>query len=100
MFYFKDNLSELSNDDTIVFRILIDDGLEISRYTKILTLINELIEVIQKKSDTESKPTISLLDSGSDTNVGVKPLLKRQKSFSNFQRSLGLVVNRKFYKSA
>ncbi|MBK8852445.1 MAG: hypothetical protein IPN73_20135 [Saprospiraceae bacterium] len=98
---FKDNLSELSNDDTIVFRILIDDGLEISRYTKILTLINELIEVIQKvNSDTESKPTISLLDSGSDTNVGVKTTVETAKSlFQIFKEVWDWVVNRKFYKS-
>ncbi|MBN8697341.1 MAG: hypothetical protein J0L87_12490 [Bacteroidetes bacterium] len=98
---FKDNLGELSDDDTIVFRILIDDELEVSRYTKILNLISELIEVIQKiNSDTESKPTISLLDSGSDTNIGVKTTVETAKSiFQIFKEVWDWVVNRKFYKS-
>lgn len=98
---FKNNLRELDNDDTIVFRILIDHSLEIRRYTKILTLINELIEVIQKvNSDTESKPTINLLDSGSDTNIGVKTTIETVKSlFQIFKEVWDWVVNRKFYKS-
>lgn len=97
---FKGKLEELNNDDTIIFRILSDEGLEITRYTKILSLINELIETIQKVSGEESIPTITLLDSGSDTNVGVKSTVETAKSlFQIFKEVWDWVVNRRFYKS-
>ena len=98
---FREKLSELRNDDTIIFRILIDGDLEISRYNKILSLLNELIEIIQKvNSETTSKSTITLFDSGSDTNLGIKTTVETTKSlFQIFKEVWDWIINRKFYKS-
>jgi hypothetical protein len=98
---FKDKITELNNDDTIIFRILINDELEISKYAKILSLLNELIDIIQKtNSSTESNPVITLLDSGSDTNIGIKTTVENAKSlFQIFKEVWDWMLNRKFYKS-
>ena len=98
---FEEKLINLNHEDTIIFRILINDGLEISRYSKILILLNELIETIQKITSEESRPpTITLLDSGSDTNVGIKTTAETAKSlFQIFKEVWDWMLNRKFYKS-
>lgn len=98
---FQEKISELQKDDTVVFRIVSDDGLAILRYSKILTLLNELIDVIQKVGPTaESTTTITLLDSGSDTNVGIKTTTDTAKSlFQIFKEVWDWVLNRKFYKN-
>lgn len=98
---FKDNYFNIMEDDTIIFRILSDDEMEISRYSKILNLLNDLIEIIQKvHEDSETKPTITLLDSGSDTNLGIKTTVETAKSlFQIFKEVWDWVLNRKFYNS-
>jgi hypothetical protein len=98
---FKDNLANIINEDTVIFRILSDDEMEISRYAKILNLLNDLIDVIQKvNADSEIEPTITLLDSGSDTNLGIKTTVETAKSlFQIFKEVWDWVLNRKFYNS-
>lgn len=66
-------INEVDNG-VVVFQVLIEgEGLETSQYIKIFTSINELIETISKiVNEQEQKSEIILLDSGSDSNVGVK----------------------------
>ena len=98
---FKDSLENIINNNIVIFRILTDDEIEISRYAKILNLLNDLIEIIQKVTDdSEIEPTITLLDSGSDTNLGIKTTVETAKSlFQIFKEVWDWVLNRKFYNS-
>jgi hypothetical protein len=98
---FKNKLSEITAEDTVVFRILIDGSLELVKYNKILTLLNDIIEIINKlNGNTDVKTKISLFDSGSDTNLGIKTTVETAKSlFQIFKEVWDWVVNRKFYKN-
>lgn len=98
-----EGLTQLNSNDTIVFRILIEeDNLDISTYSKILSLLNELIDILKKvhEPETESSPKLVLLDSGSDANLGVKTSIGIATSlFQIFKEVWDWVLNRKFYKS-
>ncbi|MFV8268574.1 hypothetical protein ACNQGP_01405 [Flavobacterium sp. GT2N3] len=100
------NLSEDLNKDMdngiIIFQIVIEgEGLETEKYIKILSALNELIEIINKISDEEEKSEIVLLDSGSDTNIGVKTGIETAKSlFLIFKEVWDFIANYKFYKQA
>ena len=98
---FQNKISEITDDNTVVFRILTENGLEIARYNKILTLLNDIIEIINKvATEPTSEPTINLLDSGSDTNLGIKTTIETSKSlFQIFKEVWDWVLNRKFYKN-
>jgi hypothetical protein len=60
-----------------------------------------LITVIQKVVGTdEVTPKITLLDSGSDTNLGIKTTVETAKSlFQIFKEVWDWMLNRKFYKT-
>lgn len=98
------NLSEDLNKDVdngiIIFQIVIEgEGLETEKYIKILSALNELIEIINKISDEEEKSEIVLLDSGSDTNIGVKTGVETAKSlFLIFKEVWDFIANYRFYK--
>lgn len=100
------NLSEDLNKDIdngiIIFQIVIEgEGLETEKYIKILSALNELIEIINKISDEEEKSEIVLLDSGSDTNIGVKTGVETAKSlFLIFKEVWDFMANYRFYKQA
>lgn len=100
------NLSEGLNKDIdngiIIFQIVIEgEGLETEKYIKILSALNELIEIINKISDEEEKSEIVLLDSGSDTNIGVKTGVETAKSlFLIFKEVWDFMANYRFYKQA
>ncbi len=100
------NLSEDLDKDMdngiIIFQIVIEgEGLETEKYIKILSALNELIEVINKISDEKEKSEIVLLDSGSDTNLGVKTGIETAKSlFLIFKEVWDFIANYKFYKQA
>lgn len=100
------NLSEDLNKDIdngiIIFQIVIEgEGLETEKYIKILSALNELIEIINKISDEEDKSEIVLLDSGSDTNIGVKTGVETAKSlFLIFKEVWDFMANYRFYKQA
>jgi hypothetical protein len=74
-------INEVDNG-VVVFQILIDgEGLETEQYIKIFTALNELIVTISKiVNEQEQKSEIILLDSGSDSNVGVKSGIETAKS--------------------
>lgn len=98
-----EKLAYLDSDEIIVFRILVGEGnLELSSYGKILKLLESLIQILQDVYDKESddKPSVVLLDSGSDSNVGVKSSVQIATSlFQIFKEVWDWVLNRKFYKS-
>ncbi len=96
-----DTLFNEVDNGVVVFQILIEnEGLETSQYIKIFTAINELIETISKiVNEQEQKSEIILLDSGSDSNVGVKSGIETAKSlFLIFKEVWDFVTNFQFYK--
>lgn len=85
-----------------IFQIVIDEeSLETSKYIKILTCLTELIDTINKiKKEEVSKSEIILLDSGSDTNVGIKTGIETAKSlFLIFKEVWDFATNHKQYKN-
>ncbi|MBK8514659.1 MAG: hypothetical protein IPL56_20870 [Saprospiraceae bacterium] len=93
-------INEVDNG-VVVFQILIEgEGLETEQYIRIFTALNELIETISKiVNEQEQKSEIILLDSGSDSNVGVKSGIETAKSlFLIFKEIWDFVTNFQFYK--
>ena len=85
----------------VVFQILIEgEGLQTEQYIKIFTALNELIEAVSKiTNEQEQKSEIILLDSGSDSNVGVKAGIETAKSlFLIFKEVWDYIINYKYYK--
>lgn len=85
----------------IIFQILIEgDGLDTEKYIKILEALQELIEALSKiHCETNLKSEIILLDSGSDTNVGVKTNVETAKSlFLIFKEVWDFITNFRYYK--
>jgi hypothetical protein len=96
-----DSLNNEVENGVVVFQILIEnEGLQTEQYIKILTAINELIQTISKIfSEEDQKSEIILLDSGSDTNVGVKSGIETARSlFQIFKEVWDFVTNYKIYK--
>jgi hypothetical protein len=93
-------INEVDNG-VVIFQILIEsEGLETKQYIKIFSAINELIETISKiVGEQDQKSEIILLDSGSDSNVGVKSGIETAKSlFLIFKEIWDFVTNFRFYK--
>jgi hypothetical protein len=97
------NFQESIENGIVIFQILIEtEGLETEKYIKIFTAFNELITTISKIfNETEDKPEIILLDSGSDTNVGIKTGIETAKSlFLIFKEIWDYVTSYKHYKES
>lgn len=93
-------INEVDNG-VVIFQIIIEgEGLITSQYIKILIAINELIETISKiVNEQEQKSEIILLDSGSDSNIGVKSGIETAKSlFLIFKEVWDFITNFQFYK--
>ena len=96
-----ESLNNEIDNGVVIFQILIEgEGLETEQYIRIFTAINELVETISKVvGEDEQKSEIILLDSGSDTNVGVKSGVETAKSlFLIFKEVWDYITNFKFYK--
>lgn len=96
-----DSLDNEIDNGVVVFQIIIEsEGLETEQYIKIFTAINQLIEIISKiVNEQDQKSEIILLDSGSDTNVGVKSGIETAKSlFLIFKEVWDFITSFKFYK--
>lgn len=94
---FEDSIQEGIN----IFQVIIEsEGLETEKYIKIFTAFQELIDTINKVlNDTEQKSEVILLDSGSDTNIGIKTGIETAKSlFLIFKEIWDFITNRKYYK--
>jgi hypothetical protein len=96
-----ESLINEADNGVVVFQILIEgEGLATEQYIKIFTAINELIETISKiVNEQDQKSEIILLDSGSDSNVGVKSGIETAKSlFLIFKEVWDFIINFQFYK--
>lgn len=96
---YEDSLNEGVN----IFQIVIEEeGLETSKYIKILASLTELIEVLDKITKQEiTKSEIILLDSGSDTNLGIKTGIETAKSlFLIFKEVWDFATNYRQYKNS
>lgn len=74
---------EVSLDNgVLVLQIVIEeDGLETDKYIKIFTSLKELVETLSViYGEQENSSEIVLLDSGSDTNLGIKSGIESAKS--------------------
>ncbi len=94
-------LESEGDDGVIIFQIIIEgEGLETRQYIKIFAALNELVETISKVLKEQQKESeIVLLDSGSDTNVGVKSGIETAKSlFLIFKEIWDYITNFRFYK--
>lgn len=100
----NNGLTELSKDDILIFRILSNDGnISIAHLISISKTLKELLELIQKIVEPEGRKQdieIILLDSGSDSNLGVKYSAKAVSSTFQLLKSIWeWIVARKFYKN-
>lgn len=89
------------DNGVIIFQILIEgEGLQTEQYIKIFTALNELIKTIEKiVNETNHKSEIILLDSGSDSNIGIKSGIETAKSlFLIFKEVWDFVTSFQFYK--
>jgi hypothetical protein len=112
----KSSYSE-SNEQTlqngiIIFEIVIEeDSKDIDLYIKVLSLLNELASFVDKVSDSgvnsdieegedKNNVEIILLDSGSNSNIGLKTGIETAKSlFLIFKEIWDFVVSHKQYQS-
>lgn len=96
--------SEIQNEDGYnSFRIIIEgEGLETEKYIRIFTELDELIKAISKIHDEAAySSSITLLDSGSDTNLAIKTGVETAKSlFQIFKEIWEFMVNHKSYKAS
>lgn len=99
--YVTETVENEVENGVIIFQILIEgDGLETERYIKIFSLLNDLSEIVSKiVGEEDEKSEIVILDSGSDTNLGLKSGIETAKSlFLIFKEVWDFAVNLRFYK--
>lgn len=95
----KDNDSNI-NEGVLIFQIVIENkGLSTEKYIKIFSALQELIDTINKiESEDENECEIILLDSGSDTNLGIKTGIETAKSlFLIFKEIWDFITNYRHY---
>lgn len=99
----NESYEESLEEGVNIFQIVIEDeSLETFKYIKILSCLTELIETINEiNNSTDSKSEIILLDSGSDTNLGIKTGIETAKSlFLIFKEVWDFATNYKQYRNA
>lgn len=97
----NNNVQNLNNG-VLLFTVQIEsEGLETNKYIKIFTLLTELTQTvgkIYKYEDTETE--VVLLDSGSDTNLGIKTKVELAKSiFEIFKEIWDFITSFNFYRN-
>lgn len=86
----------------ILFTVKIEtEGLETQKYVKIFTLLSELVNTLEKAFKLEeSESEIILLDSGSDTNIGLKTKVELAKAiFEIFKEIWDFITSFNFYRA-
>lgn len=103
VFFKEDHIYDTFYDDLIVLRVLIgEENLNVSVYKKIFAILDELLDILYKLIEKEdvNRATIFLLDSGSDSNVGIKSTTEVSSSLFNLFRTVWeWIVAKKFYKN-
>ncbi|GAC1308962.1 MAG: hypothetical protein NVSMB24_23550 [Mucilaginibacter sp.] len=96
----NEGFDETLNRGILIFQVVIDnEGLETERYIKIFSALNELVETISKVVEETEKSEVVLLDSGSDTNVGIKAGVETAKSlFLVFKEIWDYIVSFRHYR--
>jgi len=97
------NFQDSINNGIVIFQIVIEsEGLFTEKYIKILNAFQELIETISKiEGEFEQKSEIILLDSGSDTNIGIKSGIETAKSlFLIFKEIWDFIISYRQYKQS
>ncbi|MCL5027563.1 MAG: hypothetical protein M1480_00940 [Bacteroidetes bacterium] len=99
----ENNYNDNYEDGIIIFELFSDSNLNINLYSKIFNLLDELMTAISKghNPQTPCEPAIiTLLDSGSNTNIGIKTTAEVAKSlFLAFKEIWDWLINKKHYKS-
>ena len=97
----NDNSQNLENGILLLTVQIETEGLSTSQYIKIFTLLNELIKVIEKVYNfEESESEIVLLDSGSNTNLGLKTKVELAKSiFEIFKEIWDFITSFKYVRN-
>jgi hypothetical protein len=96
------NNSQNLENGVLLFTVQIEtEGLSTSQYIKIFSLLNELIKTIEKiYKFEESESEIVLLDSGSDTNLGLKTKVELAKSiFEIFKEIWDFITSFKYIRN-
>jgi hypothetical protein len=97
------NFETAISEGVVVFQILIEgEGLDTDKYIKIFSALSELVSTISKIfNEADEKSQIILLDSGSDTNLGIKSGVETAKSlFLIFKEVWDFITNFRFYKNS
>lgn len=98
----NNNYEENINLGIIIFQIQIEtEGLETSKYIKILSALDDLVKIIEKAYRLEeSNSEIVLLDSGSNTNIGLESKIEVAKSiFQIFKEVWDFITSFQFYRA-
>lgn len=97
----NDNLKNLDNGILLLTIQIESDGLETSKYIKILNLLSELVQTIEKVFKVEEiESEVVLLDSGSDTYVGLKTSVEIAKAiFEIFKEIWDFITSFNFYRN-
>ncbi len=100
---FIDNSNEENLESGVVlFQVKIDsEGLPTSSYIKIFSALEELAKTIEKAYKLEeSDSEVIMLDSGSDTNIGLETKVEIAKSiFQIFKEIWDFITSLKFYRT-
>ncbi len=99
----ENNYIDNYENGIIIFELFSDSNLDINLYSKIFNLLNELMNAISKGHNPKAQyepAVITLLDSGSNTNIGIKTTAEVARSlFLAFKEIWDWLINRKHYKS-
>ena len=96
------NFEPIEKDETdtgvAIFRVVGSDDQSIDKMIKVFKAIEELTDTIKKIYNEEDEIRLYLLDSGSDTNVGISTSVKVAKSlYLIFKEVWDAIINRKYY---
>lgn len=97
----NNNLKNLENGVLLLTIQIEANGLETSKYIKILNLLSELIKTLEKIYNFEEiESEIVLLDSGSDTNIGLQTKVEIAKAiFEIFKEIWDFITSFSFYRN-
>ena len=87
------------NENVIIFTLVSEQEPLVRQIVEVLTIMQDLIDIVEKVYGEEQENKIYLLDKGSNTNIGLETGINTAKSlFSIFKEVWDWMVNRKYYK--
>jgi predicted transcriptional regulator len=95
------NMQALLQNGFLIFRVLIEkENLSLKRYSQLFSTLDNFIGTISKiAGEPDAVVEIVLLDSGSDTNIGIKTGIETAKSlFLIFKEIWECLFNHEYYK--